>query len=215
MKKIILLIVLAFSFAVYSQEEIKEGTLKMKVTMSSENPQINSTYAMLGDLSSTTTFKGDKSRTEMSNPIMGTNISIVDNKNKVILVLMDNPMIGKKFMKTEIQPDIENLKKITVTETGEHKTILGYDCKGFLAEGENTKMTLYVTEKIKGTNQNIAPISDKIKGFPLLSIVEINQNGASITTTAEVMELNKEDVDDALFDMTIPEGYTELKMPGK
>lgn len=219
MKKFILLFVLAISFTVYAQEEIKEGTLKMKVTMSSENPQINSSLAVMGDITASSSFKGEKSRTEMSSPMMGNNTTIVDNTDKTVLVLMDNPMAGKKFMKQEIKDDDEALKDITVKENGETRNILGYECKGYdvtmMNNGIDTKMTLYVTDKIKAYNQNSLALGDKIKGFPLLSVVKATQNGMPITTTAEVIELKKGDIDDALFDMTIPEGYTELKMPGK
>lgn len=213
----ILLLFLGYSLSIFAQEEVKEGVMTMKVTMSSENEQVSASLAMIGDLTATTHFKDDKSRTEMSSPMTGTNINIVDNTAKTMLVLMENPMLGKKFLKSEIKtPDEENLD-ISVTENGETKTILDYECKGYdivvKKDGMETKMTMFVTDKIKAPNQNSASFADKIDGFPLLAIVSVNQQGMPITTTAEVTEIKIESVDDSLFDLTVPEGYTELKKP--
>ena len=206
------------SLSGFTQETMSEGIITTKVTMSSEDANVNASFAVLGDLTSTTSFKNDKSRTEMNSPMTGNNTTIIDNDKKEMLVLADNPMMGKKFIKKEIENESnEEDPEIVVTETGDSKTILGYDCKGYKVSitknGTETKMTMYVTDKIKAPNQNTATLGNKINGFPLLAILDVNQGGMPFTTTMEVTEIKNEKVDDALFDMDIPEGYTEMVMP--
>ncbi|PID69403.1 MAG: hypothetical protein CSA39_03705 [Flavobacteriales bacterium] len=216
MKKLILFFCFTLSLSLFAQKEVEEGVMKLKVTMSSENEQVNASLAMIGDLNATTYFKSGKSRTEMSSNMTGSNTTIVDNENKKLLVLMDNPMLGKKYLKQDITNE-ETPKDVKVTENGETKTILGYDCKGYdlvtTQNGQEQKITMYVTDKIKAPNQNTVAAGDQIKGFPLLAIVTINQMGSPLTTTAEVIEITGEKVDDSKFDLTVPEGYDEMKVP--
>ncbi len=98
-KKILLLLLLTFSISIFAQKEVKEGIISMKITMSSENEQVNASLAMIGNISTTTYFKDQKSRTEMKSPMTGNNTTIIDNSTKEILVLLDNPMLGKKIFK--------------------------------------------------------------------------------------------------------------------
>ncbi len=216
-KKIILLLLVGISISVSAQNELKEGVISMKITMSSENEQVNSSLAMMGDLATTTFFKGQKSRTEMKNPMAGETTTIVDNDAKEMLVLMNNPMLGKKYMKNSMEVTEEQLKNITVTETGDSKTILDYECKGYnvvvIKDGVEAKMTMYTTDKISAPNQNTSVLGGKLKGFPMYMIMNINQGGMPMTTTMEVTEAKIESVEDSKFDMTIPEGYSEMQIP--
>lgn len=217
MKKLFLLVCLTLGLSLVAQEAIDEGVMNLKVTMSSDNEQMNASFAMIGEIEATTFFKKDKSRTEMSSAMTGSNTTIVDNEAKKLLVLMNNPMMGKKYLKQDIATEDEAENDITVTENGETKTILGYECKGYdvvtKQNGHEQKITMYVTEKIKAPNQNTVGTGDKITGFPLLATVSVNQNGVSINTTAEVTEIKGEKVEDSKFDLTVPEGYDEMKMP--
>lgn len=217
MKKLFLFVCMTLSLSLYAQEAIDEGVMSLKVTMSSDNEQMNASFAMIGDIEATTYFKKDKSCTEVSSAMMGSNTTIVDNTNKTMLMLMDNPMMGKKYMRHDIKTEDEASEDITVTENGETKTILGYECKGYdlvtKENGQEQKITMFVTDKIKAPNKNTVGTGDKIEGFPLLATVSINQNGVAINTIAEVTEIKGEKVDDSKFDLTIPEGYTEMKMP--
>jgi hypothetical protein len=97
MRKIIVLLVLALSTSVFAQKEITEGVIKTKMTMSSENPQVNSQLSMMGDMIMSTYFKGNSSKSEMKNPMAGNNTTIVDGDAKQMLVLLDNPFMGKKI----------------------------------------------------------------------------------------------------------------------
>ncbi len=214
MKKIILLLLVTINMSIVAQNELKEGVISMKITMSSENEQVNASLAMMGNLTTTTYFKGEKSRTEMKSPMAGNNTTIIDNETKEMLVLIDNPMIGKKYMKNNIDVSEDELKNITVTATGDSKTVLNYTCKGYNVvikkDGVETKMTMYTTDKISAPNQNSTVLGGKLKGFPMYIVMDINQGGMAMTTTIEVTEVKNEKVDDAKFNMTALEGYEKV-----
>jgi len=217
MKKIILIILVIINANVFAQQEIKEGVMTMKATMSSENEQVNLQLAMMGDMITTTYFKGNKSHSHMKNPMAGENTTIVDADANKMLVLLDNPMLGKKYSENEINVSEEDLKNITITDKGDSKSILDYDCKGFdivvSKDGVEANMTIYVTDKILVATQNSAMFGSKIKGFPMYMIMNVNQGGMAMKITMEVTEIKGESIDDNKFIMTIPEGYSEMASP--
>ena len=217
MRKIIVLLVLALSTQVFAQKEITEGVIKTKMTMSSENPQINSQLSMMGEMIMSTYFKGNSSKSEMKNPMAGNNTTIVNGDEKKLLALLDNPFMGKKYKKQDLEISKKDLENIKVTENGQVKTILGYECKGYdivaKIAGVENKMTLFTTDKIKAINQNNAMLGDKSTGFPMYVVTDIKQAGMVLKMTMEVTEVKSEKVDDALFKLVIPEGYTEMKAP--
>ncbi|MCF6296491.1 MAG: DUF4412 domain-containing protein [Flavobacteriaceae bacterium] len=219
MKKLILILLITLNFSVFAQKEFKEGVIYTKITMNSDNEQMKASFAMLSNLSTTTYFKGNKSRTEMDNPIAGKTTSIVNNDTKEMLVLMDDPMLGKKFMKKSIAVSEEELKDIKVTPNGETKTVVGYECKGYdvvtKQEGIELKIKMFVTNKILAQEQYSAMLGGKIKGFPMYMVMDVKQEGMPIITTMEVTEAKKETVDDGKFEMIIPEGYSEIQIPSE
>jgi hypothetical protein len=217
MKKIVLLFVAIMSLNMAAQKEVKEGVMTMKMTMSTDNEQAKAAFAMIGDIAVTTYFKGQKSRTEQSNQMTGDNISIVDNDVKKVLVLLNNPMMGKKYTETDISVTDEDTKGLTVKANGESKTIVGYTCKGYditgTKDGLDIKMTMFTTDKIIAPTQNSAMLGDKLKGYPMYMIMNMNQGGIDMKITMEVTELKSEKVADSMFSMKVPEGYTKMEMP--
>jgi len=184
------------------------------MTMSSENPQVNQQLSMMGDLIMTTYFKRNNSRSEMKNPIAGNNTTILNGDAKQLLALLDNPYLGKKYKEQSIDVSKEDLDSIQVTANGEIKTILGYECKGYdvvtKLEGVENKMTLYTTDKITAISQNNAMLGEKSTGFPMYIVTNINQGGVVMQMTLEVTKVKSEKVDDHLFKLEIPEGYTKM-----
>ena len=49
MKKYTLIIITFVSFHINAQKQVKEGVIISKMTMSSENPQLNEKLSMMGD----------------------------------------------------------------------------------------------------------------------------------------------------------------------
>ncbi len=217
MKKLILLFLVSLSIGAFAQKEVKEGVMIMKMTMSTDNEQAKAAFAMIGDIAVTTYFKGQKSRTEQNNQMTGENISIIDNDAKKVLVLLNNPMMGKKYTETDISSANEDAKALSVKPNGQTKTIVGYECKGYditgKKEGVELNMTMYTTDKILAPTQNTSMLGDKLKGYPMYMVMNMNQGGIDMKITMVVTELKDEKVDDGKFTMTVPEGYEKMEVP--
>lgn len=214
MKNIFLFAFLTISISLFGQEALTEGIIIQKQTFSSSNEALNGQLAMLGDMQTTTYFKGNKSRTELSNPMAGEVTTIIDNDKKEMLAIMDNPQIGKKYTVKGLDLSEEELKNITVTPTDETKEILGYTCKKYdiilNKQGVESKLTMYTTDKISALSDQTASFGGKIKGFPMSVQIQAEQGGMDITINMEVSEIKKEKVADSKFDMTAPEGYEKM-----
>ena len=211
MKKILFFVCLVCSLVTFSQEMITEGIVISKQTMSSDNEQINAQLAMMGDMVTTTYFKGNKSRSEMSNPMAGASIIIMDNDSKTMLMMLDNAMTGKKYVEKTTEPSEEDLKNITVEKGDETKTISGYVCDKYkvttVKDGLEITMDIYSTNKISALSQQTSGFGDLFKGFPMYMEMKLNQMGMDILITHEVTEVKTETISSDKFDMTPLEGY--------
>lgn len=219
MKNLLVILTMTLSVTMFAQKQIDEGVVISKQTMSSENEQMNAQLAMLGDMTTTTYFKNDKSRSEMINPMTGTTVFIADNVAKKSLTLMDNAMIGKKYMENNLTPSEEDLKGITIEKTNETKTILGYECDKYNVtmnkDGADVTMVIYATDKLKAVTQQTTAFGKEFTGFPMLMDLAIQQQGIKMNLLIEVTEVKAEDVADDKFDMTVPEGYSKTEnLPG-
>lgn len=219
MKKILLITMCVLSFSMYAQNQIDEGIVISKQTMSSDNEQMNAQLAMMGEMISTTYFKNDKSRSETSSPMTGTTVFIADNTSKKALVLMDNAMIGKKYVESDISPSEEDLKNVAIEKTNEKKTVLGYECTKYNVtmnkDGAEVKMAIYTTDKLKAISQQTAAFGKEFSGFPLYMSAAVEQQGMKLNLVNEVTEIKAEKVSEDKFNMTPPEGYSKGEnLPG-
>lgn len=211
MKKLVLLLLVAITTVGFSQESITEGIVFSKQTMSTDNAQMQSQLAMIGDILTTTYFKGNKTRSETSNMMTGSTIAIMDNDNNQMLMAMNNQMTGKKYVVKSMEPSEEDLENVTVTKGDETKNVLGYDCQEYNIEvnkdGAVVKMDVYATDKLSAISQQSTMLGAELKGYPLFMTMNMSQMGMNLTITHEVTEIKKETVSDEKFDMTPPEGY--------
>ncbi|HUH28609.1 hypothetical protein [Gelidibacter sp.] len=219
MKKILFIVAATLSVTMFAQQQIDEGVVISKQTMSSDNEQMNAQLAMLGDMITTTYFKNDKSRSELSNPMTGNTVFIADNNSKKSLVLMDNAMIGKKYMESDISAAEEDLENVSVEKTNETKTILGYECTKYNVvmnkDGAEVKMEIYSTDKLKAISQQATSFGKDFSGFPMYMNMAIEQQGMKMNMVIEVTEVKAEKVSDEKFSMTPPEGYSKTEnLPG-
>ena len=124
---------------------------------------------MIGDINATTHFKGNKARTEQTSQMTGTQISIVDQDAQKFLMLMDVPMMGKKYLKQDTNKSEEELKDVSVTANGETKTVAGYECKGYdvvtKQNGQELKMKMFVTDKILAQEQYSSMLGENSRVF--------------------------------------------------
>jgi hypothetical protein len=218
MKKLLILIVaLTLSFAGYSQSKINEGKLVVTQKMLSDNEQLNAQIASMGNSTTTTYFKGKKSRTEASSPMTGDMIVIADGATNEMITYMNNPMLGKKYMKGAMDDSQVDPSKVTVKKGDKTKTILGYECQQYFltaeVQGQAMEMELYTTDAIDAYSQQTTALGADIGGFPLYSTINVSQMGMNVTITSEVTEIIEETVSDDKFSMTILEGYEEMSQP--
>ncbi|PHS08226.1 MAG: hypothetical protein COA88_07010 [Kordia sp.] len=218
MKKIIVLAALVISIFGFSQKTINEGVITATQTISSPNEQVNMQLAMMGQMITTTWFKNDKSRSEMSNPMAGNTIVVMDGYANKMLMMVDNAMTGKKYMLNDLTPSEEKLKDIRIVESTDTKTILGYVCKKYdvtmMKNGTEVKIALYTSENVPAKSQQAAGLGAKIKGYPMFMELKMNQMGAEIIIKSEVTEIKAEEVAEAKFDMTPLEGYEKTEQLG-
>jgi len=211
MKKVIFLLALILNLVVFAQKDITEGVFTSKQTMSSSNEQMNSQLAMMGDMMTTTYFKGNKSCSEMSNPMVGNSVTIMDYDSNEMIIALDNPMMGKKYMTKSAEPSEEDLKNITIIKGEETKIVLGYVCSQFnvvlMKEGVAVQMTIYATEELSIVSKQSSTLGSEFKGFPMYTETNVSQSGMDMKITHEVISIESEEVSDDKFDMTPPEGY--------
>ena len=210
MKKLFTFLALSLTILLSAQEKLTEGIVISTQKMTTDNAQLKAQLEMMGDMQTTTYFKNNKSRSELSNPMSGDVITITDTETKETLMLMDNPTLGKKYMLQKA----EDLENIEVVEGKETKIILGYTCKQYTVTvnqgGVDMTMNLFTTEAISAEAQQTAMLGDKLKGFPLYMSMSMNQMGNDMMIITEVTEIKKEVVSDDIFSMTPPEGYEKM-----
>ena len=214
-KTIILVIAIVVGFFGHSQGDIKEGVITITQKMSSDNEQMNNQISMMGDMLTTTYFKNEKSRTEISSPMTGDMIVITDGETKEMITFMNNPMLGKKYMKGSLEMPEEAMDNVIIKKGGETKTILGYECQQYFLtanmEAQTMELEVFTTEAISAYSQQTTAYSSKLKGFPLYTTMTMNQMGADIKVVSEVTDIKKESLSDDKFSMAILEGYDEMK----
>lgn len=215
MKKLLLITVLsALSFSTFAQKKITEGVVISKQKVSSENEEMQAQFDTMSEMKTITYFKDDKSRAEISNPMSGDIITITDSKK--ILVLMDNPALGKMYMLENVEESQETKPNIKVVAGTKTKTILGYKCKQYTIvikqeASEDMEMEMYTTEAIPVKSQHTSLVNDRIKGFPLYIVMKMTQLGTEIEITTEVTEIKAQEVGNDKFNMTPPEGYKNME----
>jgi hypothetical protein len=211
MKKLIFVLVLALNLTVFAQEKITEGVLASKQTMTSDNDQLNAQLAMIGDINTTTYFKGNKTRSETSNPMSGESFYIMDSEANEMMTAMNNQMVGKKYMVKSLELTEEETKDVVVTKGDETKTVLGYECQEYNVtvnkDGVVINMDVFTTDKISAMSQQTQMVGAKIEGFPMFMTLTMSQMGMNMTINHEVTAVNSESVSNDKFDMTPPEGY--------
>jgi len=152
-------------------------------------------------------IKGANSRSEMSMGMVSKTTSIVDQKTKTTVVLMD--MMGQKYM---IKSNPEDVKKAEASPAPEikylndTKVIAGYNCKKAQIimkdeKGAAHTIDIYYTDALPYYSQG--DIYKGLKGFPMEYEMKQGQMTMKVTTTT----ISKEVVADSQF--VIPEGYKE------
>lgn len=216
MKKLLICsLALSLSIVATAQEKIEEGIMTIKQSMSSDNEMVNEQLKLMSPSDSKTYFKGDKSRNDTGSPITGGLNIIINGAEKKMLMLMDQPGGGKKYMMKSTDPSSEDMENVKVEKGNETKTILGYECQQYTVtmkqNGQDVKMEMFTTDKISAISQNTTAAGGKVEGFPLFYTLSMNQMGANIEIVSEVIKIEEVAVSDDKFSLIVPEGYTEIE----
>jgi len=191
-------------------------TIKMTLKIDGMPPEL----AAASEMDILTYIKGDKLRTER-NGMMGSTISVYDGKKMITL----NDMMGNKSGFTATKAELEATDKDEKPEkpkieyTTEKKTIAGYECTKVIVtytgkDKKETKMTLWVTDKIKyshpeaqkGSGRGMTDLSD-LKGYPLSMEMSQNIMGADTKMTITATEINTAPIDESVFVLNT-DGFT-------
>jgi GLPGLI family protein len=182
-----------------------EGVVNYEVDMKSSSLPPEALAMMQGSQMKMYT-NGEKSRIEMNFGITS-NTTIVDNKAKTSVVLMD--MMGQKYMLKGSTEEPKDAVKPEIKYVDGTKEIAGYKCKKAemtVTDKDGTKNTfeVYYTEDIPYDGKFKNGISG-LKGFPMEYTMRAPEYDMTMHFT--VKSLSKEKVSEDMF--KIPEGYKE------
>ncbi|HEY0054744.1 MAG TPA: hypothetical protein VGB63_05265 [Pedobacter sp.] len=199
MKKIIL----SAAFALlatwgFAQKKIKEGSITYQVKYELP-PNMQQMKAMFPEVIKVY-FKGDSSSSQNKTG-MATSTFIMNPKTEFQRLLLDVPMMGKKFSVRFTPDDIETIKEgfpaFTLTEGTESKTIASYTGKKYTVTDKKSGQTsdAVFTKEIDIPANSLSFLFDKKYGFPL----EFTSSQQGIAVRAIVKEVKEEKVPAGIF----------------
>lgn len=192
--------------------QIKEGSVKYSVEVSSTNPELEMQLAMLQGSTFELFFKENMSRSEMSMGSMMkiTTITNTEAENSIMLMsgMMGNTAV--KMSAEDLKKGEENVDGTEITLVDETKEIQGYNCKKAISTNEEgQESVIWYTEDLAINKLGQNYLNKQVPGFPLE--FEINQGEVKMTmvSTEVNKKLDKKKAKE-LFDTSVPEGYTEM-----
>jgi len=207
MKKIILSASLALLTTLgFSQKKIAEGSITYKVEYDLP-ANMQQMKAMLPK-EVTVYFKGDSTSSQNKNPMANTNF-IMNPKTEFQRLLLDIPMMNKKYSVRFTPDDLETMKEsfpeLTFTAGTEIKTIASYTGKKYTVTDKAGKTSeAFFTKEIDIPSNSFTQYFDKSYGFPLEFVTY--QQG--MTLKAAVKEIKEEKVPAGVFSAT--KDYEEI-----
>lgn len=211
MKKILTLVSILF-IAVSSFSQLKEGHVKFKIDIESNNPEMQMQVAMLQNSKLDLFFNNKTTRSEFAMGTIMTMITVANAESDQLLMLMSG-MVGKQGIKTTIT-EINKKKPedaINVKLIDENKTILGFKCnKALVTDAEGYESVFWYTSEIEVDKKGQSMFSEKIPGFALE--YEMSQQGMTMTMTAVEVDKKLDKKQKELFDLVIPTDYKEITL---
>lgn len=181
------------------------------------------------DSEMTMSVKGDKVRVDIGDQVS----TIVDSSNEDagIVSLMHQQKMAMTVPKATVDAMRERAKAQLEGEdagpdikpTGNKETISGFECEEFKGTFQGMNVSYWITKDLPNEEQILEQLSKlsgdvdpfrgafkdgEIPGFPIRTVIESDQSGASTMTVVSVEEKN---VDESLF--AIPDGYKSMEMP--
>lgn len=206
MKKITILTTLLFILNLSFAQEL---TIKYDISMESDDPAVQSQIGMLAGSTLNIYSKDDKSRVEMDMGGLMVTTTVMDTEKKKGVMIMDG--IQGKQAATYDSSDEEGMDEeadLDIELLDETKEILGYTCKKAIIYTEDDQELIYwYTEEVQPKEGTLGKyIKKEVPGLALeFSMVQPQMT--MVFTATEFKEKVKETK--GMFDITIPEGYTE------
>ena len=194
MKKIFLcLVAVVCSSAVFAQKKIDEGTFTYAVQWTLP-PNAPPQMASMLPNEMKVLFKGDSSAT-LSNSKMSSTSTILNPKTEYARLLLDIPMMSKKFSIVFTPADQEEMKaqfpEYELTPGTENKTMAGYNAQKYVVKDKKSGTTFdaWFTKDIEIVQNSLSNMFDHSYGFPL----EFNtvQNGMGIKAVVKEVKTEK------------------------
>lgn len=226
MKNVTFLLLFAVSFLAgkeaFAQKTLKSGSIKMEMTMDTDDPQLAAQLEMMGGgtMNMEILFRDGKTRTNING--MGgmmdmSTILDMDTKKGLVLQNMMGQKMASPIDKEAVEAQFDNQEKMSedveIIKTTETVEILGYTCQKYLlknAENTSEPIQLFVTDAFKiPASQFQAQYSKGVDGFPL-RIVMSGVDSQPMSITIEATEVSKKAPAKELFDLSIPDGYEEM-----
>ena len=211
MKNILTVVALLF-ISISSFSQIKEGHVKFKIDIESNNPEMQMQVAMLQNSKLDLFFNNKTTRSEFAMGTIMTMITVANAETDQLLMLMSG-MVGKQAIKTTIT-EINKKKPedaINVKLVDETKTILGFKCnKALITDAEGNESVFWYTSEIEVDKKGQSMFSEKIPGFALE--YEMSQQGLKMTMTAVEVDKKLDKKQKELFDLVIPTDYKEITL---
>lgn len=199
MKRVLFCLALIVSGSLlFAQNKISEGTITYEVEW--KLPEQMQAYAAMFPKEVKVYFKGDSASWKNENQMSSTT-TITNVKAEFTRLLIDIPMMGKKYSVTLTPADVEMMQdkmpEFSLTEGTETKTISGYNAKKYAVEEKKsgTKSDAWFTKDVEISQNSFNQFFDAKYGFP----VEFNTFANGLGIKAKVKEVKQGTVPAGVF----------------
>lgn len=189
----------------------QEFNIKYDINFETNNPEMQSQLFMLQGSSLQIFSKNELSRIEMKMGGIMETTTISDLSKGEGVMIMDG-MMGKQaatFDNLNEEEEVEEEEALEVELVDETKEILGYTCKKAVIYIENdAEMVYWYTDEITIKKGSLGKyVHNQIPGLPLEFSIKTGEMNMNFTASEVSTKIKKSK---ELFNLTIPEGYTEI-----
>lgn len=181
------------------------GQIAYKMDFSSDNPDMAMATSMMEGSTMDLFFMPGKAKVDVKMGAFMDMNTVTDVKADKALMLMS--MMGSKIaVETKLsKADKEAKPEVKAKLTTETKEIIGFKCtKATIQTEDGKELVIWFTTQLNASLVGLEQFANiGVNGVPLEFAVE--QNGMNITFVATKFEKK---VDEKIFSLTIPEGYT-------
>ena len=199
MKKIIIGAFLALSSSIgFAQKKINEGSITYQVKY--ELPAHMQQMKAMFPEEIKVYFKGDSTASQNKTPMASTSF-IMNQKTEFQRLLLDIPMMSKKYSVKFTPDDVETIREslpdFTLTEGTDDKTIASFNGKKYsvVDKKSGTASEAVFTKDIEIPANSLTFLFDKKHGFPL----EFTTSQQGMSVKAVVKEVKEEKVPAGTF----------------